>query len=74
MVGSMRSSVVLVVTAVLVVAARSLAMLPPQCSPEMLDEIDNPKIHEICRFLQTYADAVEQQYTKGKVKKQFRKI
>lgn len=42
--------------------------MPPQCSPDMLEEIDNPKIREICHFLQTYAEAVESQqgYTKGK--------
>ncbi|XP_021968524.1 myosuppressin [Folsomia candida] len=33
--------------------------MPPQCSPEVLEEIDNPKIREICHFLQTYAEAVE---------------
>jgi len=39
--------------------------MPPQCSPEVLDEIDNPKIREICHFLQTYAEAVEQGGTSG---------
>jgi len=33
--------------------------MPPQCAPEVLDEIDNPKIRDICRFLQNYAEALE---------------
>jgi len=32
--------------------------MPPQCNPEVLEEIDNPKIREICHFLQNYAEAV----------------
>jgi hypothetical protein len=44
--------------------------MPPQCSPEMLEEIDNPKIREICHFLQTYVEAVDSQgYAKGEKKK-----
>lgn len=44
--------------------------MPPQCSPEVLEEIDNPKIREICHFLQTYAEAVEggAAFVKGKRK------
>lgn len=41
-------------------ASGSVALgMPPQCSPEVLEEIDNPKIREICHFLQNYAEAVE---------------
>jgi len=50
---------------VAMLAAAGVAMFPPQCAPEVLEEVDNPKVHEICRFLQTYADAVEQQQFKG---------
>jgi len=42
--------------------------MPPQCNPEVLEEIDNPKIREICHFLQNYAEAVAVEGQGGFVK------
>lgn len=44
---------------VVVVGSSLVVGMPAQCSPEVLEEIDNPKIREICRFLQQYAEAME---------------
>jgi hypothetical protein len=30
--------------------------LPPQCSPDVLRQTDNPKIIAVCEFLQSYAN------------------
>jgi len=49
-------------TMVMVGSVSGALLLPPPCSPSVLEEVDNPKVTEICRFLRTYADAVEAHY------------
>lgn len=63
----LRSSLLLLLSVMGVLGGVAwVAALPPQCSPDILEDIDNPKIREICHFLQTYAEAVEAQgYAKG---------
>jgi len=45
-------------------AIKAAHSMPPQCSPGNLDDVDNPKIRQICDFLRSYAAAVED-YQKG---------
>lgn len=55
----MKTTVGILLIATLAALAVVKAM-PPQCSPEMLDEVENKDIRKLCEFLTTYTAAVEQ--------------
>ncbi|ODN03833.1 Myosuppressin [Orchesella cincta] len=61
----MKSTVGIFVVAMLAAfAIKAAHSMPPQCSPDALEDTDNPKIRQICEFLRNYAAAVEE-YQKG---------
>ncbi len=61
----MKSTMGIFVVAMLAAfAIKAAHSMPPQCSPDTLEDVDNPKIRQICEFLRNYAAALED-YQKG---------
>ncbi|CAG7785600.1 unnamed protein product [Allacma fusca] len=57
---------VLLVAAIAALVVKEVYSMPPQCSPEVLEEIENKDIRKLCEFLVTYTAAVEQ-YNRGRL-------
>jgi len=56
------------VAAIAAIVVKEVYSMPPQCSPEMLDEVENKDIRKLCEFLTTYTAAIEQ-YNRGRLER-----